>query len=41
MPNTEVVIRLNLDDLNISLEDLEKRVQLTSEDAPYYCGSNG
>jgi hypothetical protein len=43
MPNLEAVITLNHADggIDIALEDLERRVQLTAADAPYYCGSNG
>ncbi|HEY0394486.1 MAG TPA: hypothetical protein VGD01_08305 [Candidatus Elarobacter sp.] len=46
MPNVEAVIKLNPTEggIEIALEDLERRVQLTGNDAmdaPYYCGSNG
>ncbi|MBV8750385.1 MAG: hypothetical protein JO103_11790 [Candidatus Eremiobacteraeota bacterium] len=42
MPNLEAVIKLNPSEggIDVTLEDLERRIHLTPQDAPYYCGSN-
>lgn len=44
MAEKEVVVRVNLGDLGISLADLEKRIGASggadAADAPYYCGTN-